>query len=577
MSTIKKFRKSLTMCALSLLLSSCSSSSIVRYPDDYQDKVFNNDALNGTDDSPVIGNDNKHYYDSVISSTSTTYSKTLTQILLEISKYAHNNDGTSGSDVTHVANDFNKKSVYAEGVPTGDYDNLLARAKDSMLDYATETDYMKDNLFYESKFVTTQLQNYALGPNFDDSKVNNGGILYTPTATFDELFSGDYSYYLEHNYYDNLRVQYLTADYIYNKSYASIGNSTARKVQIIALADRSDNTGAAKRLLTAYVKDYISDPNSELLGTDPDFTILSRLWRGITREFVSSLENGAYVDRYPNDVYLTDDEIKWLETNKLMNGTTSSEMSIGKLMSDKKKLDKMKYGTTDTEDPYSALDSSLESSYTDTYTHSADIGIRNSVDSTAGTDYISDGIYTSSSSLPDGFPTALKNSLFSVNLALDKDTVDKMKNKKDKDGNDAEDYVSIDGVSIFQADGNRYIINNGTVSSDDNQIIYYNSSNTTYYLVRVLDAVSNTALSTTSSTVSMYDTDAKKEQIAREVAFSLASSETYAKEAVIYYLRRTNIEYSDSDFLEYLKSNYKDLFKSESKYDDEPKIAFKAK
>ena len=89
--------------------------------------------------------------------------------------------------------------------------------------------------------------------------------------------------------------------------------------------------------------------------------------------------------------------------------------------------------------------------------------------------------------------------------------------------------------------------------------------------MRILDAVSNASLSQ-SSTTSMYDSAKKKEQIAREVAFKLASSDTYKKEATIYYLRRLNIDYSDSDFLNYLKENYKDLFKTESSYDQEPKL-----
>ena len=75
----------------------------------------------------------------------------------------------------------------------------------------------------------------------------------------------------------------------------------------------------------------------------------------------------------------------------------------------------------------------------------------------------------------------------------------------------------------------------------------------------------------------MYDTASKKEQIAREVAFKLADSDTYKKEATIYYLRRSNLDFSDDAFLTYLKDNYKDLFKTTSPYDSEPKIAFKSR
>ena len=73
---------------------------------------------------------------------------------------------------------------------------------------------------------------------------------------------------------------------------------------------------------------------------------------------------------------------------------------------------------------------------------------------------------------------------------------------------------------------------------------------------------------------SVYNDPAKKEQIAREVAYAMSTTGTYKSDATIYWLRRTNIDYSDEDFLEYMKSNYQDLFRTESSYDDdnEPKI-----
>ena len=499
-------------------------------------------------------------------------------MLVDVSTVAHNNDGTegSGSDVTRIMKDFDNQahSVYKDGEYSSSvaYDNVKERAKDKMFSTVTvDSANVKDNLFYESKFVSAQQLAYTLGGTFDDTKVSSQGVLVNPNTTYEDVFkAGDqYSYYLEKTYYNDLKIQYLTADYIYNKSYASIGNSTARKVQIVKLTDRTDNVGAAKRLLQAYVEDYISNPSSPLLGKDPEFKVLSKLWKGITSSFVDSIEGGAFSSRYDENTYLTSEEISWLKDKKLMTDTTS-DLAIGKIMADKKKLDKMDIDNPANENPYSSYISELEDTYTEKYKLSIGVGLRNAVDKIVKDDYVTEGIYTSSDSI-DSLPAALKNNIFSVNLALDKSTVDNMKNKKDKDGKDSDNYVSIDGVSIFQADGNRYIINNGSTSSDDNKIIYYDSENKAYYLVRILDAVSNASLSQ-SSTTSMYDSAKKKEQIAREVAFKLASSDTYKKEATIYYLRRLNIDYSDSDFLNYLKENYKDLFKTESTYDQEPKL-----
>lgn len=577
MSLFKKTKRVLPVLATLLLLSSCSTSSDpVKYPSDYKDKIFDNSVINS--DPNIIGNDWKHYYDDVIPSKSSIYTNLLTQMLVDVSTVAHNNDGTegSGSDVTRIMKDFDNQahSVYKDGEYSSAvaYDNVKERAKDKMFSTVTvDSANVKDNLFYESKFVSAQQLAYTLGGTFDDTKVSSQGVLVNPNTTYEDVFkAGDqYSYYLEKTYYNDLKIQYLTADYIYNKSYASIGNSTARKVQIVKLTDRTDNVGAAKRLLQAYVEDYISNPSSPLLGKDPEFKVLSKLWKGITSSFVGSIEGGAFSSRYDENTYLTSEEISWLKDKKLMTDTTS-DLAIGKIMADKKKLDKMDIDNPANENPYSSYISDLEDTYTEKYKLSIGVGLRNAVDKIVKDDYVTEGIYTSSDSI-DSLPAALKNNIFSVNLALDKSTVDNMKNKKDKDGKDSDNYVSIDGVSIFQADGNRYIINNGSTSSDDNKIIYYDSENKAYYLVRILDAVSNASLSQ-SSTTSMYDSAKKKEQIAREVAFKLASSDTYKKEATIYYLRRLNIDYSDSDFLDYLKENYKDLFKTESTYDQEPKL-----
>ena len=577
MSLFKKTKRVLPVLATLLLLSSCSTSSDpVKYPSDYKDKIFDNSVINS--DPNIIGNDWKHYYDDVIPSKSSIYTNLLTQMLVDVSTVAHNNDGTegSGSDVTRIMKDFDNQahSVYKDGEYSSAvaYDNVKERAKDKMFSTVTvDSANVKDNLFYESKFVSAQQLAYTLGGTFDDTKVSSQGVLVNPNTTYEDVFkAGDqYSYYLEKTYYNDLKIQYLTADYIYNKSYASIGNSTARKVQIVKLTDRTDNVGAAKRLLQAYVEDYISNPSSPLLGKDPEFKVLSKLWKGITSSFVDSIEGGAFSSRYDENTYLTSEEISWLKDKKLMTDTTS-DLAIGKIMADKKKLDKMDIDNPANENPYSSYISELEDTYTEKYKLSIGVGLRNAVDKIVKDDYVTEGIYTSSDSI-DSLPAALKNNIFSVNLALDKSIVDNMKNKKDKDGKDSDNYVSIDGVSIFQADGNRYIINNGSTSSDDNKIIYYDSENKAYYLVRILDAVSNASLSQ-SSTTSMYDSAKKKEQIAREVAFKLASSDTYKKEATIYYLRRLNIDYSDSDFLNYLKENYKDLFKTESTYDQEPKL-----
>jgi hypothetical protein len=121
-------------------------------------------------------------------------------------------------------------------------------------------------------------------------------------------------------------------------------------------------------------------------------------------------------------------------------------------------------------------------------------------------------------------------------------------------------------------DGFRYVTKTGTLNgSDTDNIIYYDSSSKTYYLVRILDVASSSSLSTTN-TDSMYSAD-QKAYFARQIAYAMSTTGTYKTDSAIYWLRRTKISYSDDAFLTYMKTNYKDLFKTTSSVDSEDKIS----
>ena len=352
--------------------------------------------------------------------------------------------------------------------------------------------------------------------------------------------------------YEDMKVNYLTSEYIYNKSYASIGNTNARKVQIVSIVDRSDEAGDAKLLLDAYVKDYIlgTGNHKELLGKDPEFKVLSRLWKGITKKDATSL--GLNSSRY-GDVVLSDAEESWLEEYKLRTDSTSRTL-LGKVTSDVEKINR---GL----DNWKLINSDLESTYTGSYAHSLEEGIESAIDDIAKRNLVTKGLYlkgTGISSLPQG----LSDRLFSPRVSTSKTTVDKMKTNKG----------TSEDLTVYEPDGYRYLTVADTVSSDAiSNILYYDSSSKTYYITRVLDVVDTSALSKSNSD-SIYTSDAAKEQIAREVAYTMSTTGSYKSEASVYWLSRVDFSYSDADFLEYMKTNYKDVFKTDNSYADEPKF-----
>jgi hypothetical protein len=548
-------KKRFVAIALSVVvLASCNEE--IKYPLDYTESLYPNVDSLATTDNPIVQNTWEEYYKNVLTSDN-VYKNTVQQILLEIAQIAHNNTtGANGTDVTKILDDSSFEGSVVDGtLPTGTYDNLNKRAETSMVSAAKNGTYSKDNLFYESKYVTALKQAFTLGNDFDETKINDNGKFISPNMKFADIYGGDYTYYKKNSLYNDEIINYLTSEYIYEKAYSSIGNSLSRNVQIIGLTDRTDEPGSAKRLLDAYVSDYIEGDKA---GTDTDFSVLSRLWKGITQDFVDGIDTNTdgsarYKGRYDSSVVLTDDEVTWLKSKGVITDSASYTLA-GKVAKDQKKL---AAGAND----YDLVDSTLESTYTGTYTYDYKTGVRKAIDDIASSSIVTKGIYTSSSSL-SSIPSALATRIFSTNITTDKDDIATMKSN----------LGTSSDITVYEKDGYRYLTTKGTTSSDStSNIIYYDSSSKTYYLVRILDAVSASALSKTN-TNSMYDTDAKKEQIAREVAYAMSTTGSYKTESTIYWLRRTKINYSDEDFLTYMKTNYKDLFKTDSSYDSEPKI-----
>ena len=543
----KKIKNLALLALASFALVGCDDE--VKLPTNYEDPIY--DVSNIVDNGnkvPVIGNDYEHYYNAVTSSND-VYAKAANQILLDISKVAHGygDSAVSNHDVTSVVADTYEGSVSDsyDKVASVSKDNLAERAKKSMVTTAKGGSYSKDNLFYERKYARYLSDSYYyLDINLDE--VSNTGKFLTAENDYEDIFDTTkefYNQYMQEELYDDMRINYLTAEYIYTKSPASIGNSNARNVQIIGLTDRTDKPGAAKKLLDAYIKDYIKGEKK-----DPDFYVLSRLWKGITAETANKID----ADRYGAEIILTADEEQWLRNNGVLPSdkkfdAVTSDTLTGKVLSDIEKLEAGK-------DDYNRLDATLESTYTGSYTYDINTGIRKAIDEIAKSNLITKGIYLSSSGI-SSIPSDLSSRIFSPKLTTNKNDIAAMKEnpgtKKD--------------ISLYGNDGYRYLTIADTLTGTNDDIIYYDADSKTYYLTRILDVVNTSALSSTSTTT-VYDTAEKKEQISREVAYAMSTTGSYKTNAAVYWLSRTKINYSDDDFLEYMKSTYKDVFKADNPY-----------
>ena len=568
-------RKLFLLPALVIASISSCSSDYARYPTDYQETLYSDIQKFAEDNNLSLVLNTKENFYNEISSSSEVYSRTINLILNKIAEIAGNTDvkkenskdksKIAGEKVYELADDFNFDNSVATGtIPTNKKQNLVNRAKDGIFESATaDTNYLKDDLFYETRYVTALKKDYLLPADFDDSKAKTTGVLVTPEMKFDDVFAADYTKFLESEEYEEIIRNYLVSEYIYTRAYSSLGSKLTKKLQIIELEDRKDEVGSAMILLNAYYSTYIDGPKA---GTDQDFSVLERLWKGIPEDVIADYNtDGRFnVGGEINHAYvLTSEEKQFLIDNKLLvvddNGKTiSSSTAFGTILKDIKKIREGQANPL-------MVDTSIEAKYTGNYTYSIEKGIRKEISTLAKKTYVTKGIFSDTDTI-GSLPSDVKDKLYNAsNVSTNKEIYPKADSTYPLNGTGSD-------LTVFERDGFRYFKN----TNNGESVIFFDKASSKYFLIRILDAVDTFAL-TKGNEESIYDTDAKKEQIAREIAYSYALSGSFTNDANTYWLRRCNFSYSDGDFLEYMKSNYKDVFKTESSYDDYKVLDLSAK
>ena len=562
----KKFIISSLLLSLATL-SSCSSD-VFKFPDDYTESLFNSLQEFAEDNNLTLVEANKEQYYKGIGTGNTIYNKVLDEIYDQIADVAgdtkvekdgKDGDKIKGKKVYEMKDDFNLQHSVASGfIPNNPSNNLKNRAQKDLLTTAKSSDYVKDNLFYETKMVNDLKYKYNLDSSFDESKVRQNGIIYLPDSEYEDVLSGDYQKYFEKKLYRNLRKKYLTAEYVYTNAYAALGSRLAKKLQVIEIEDRSDELGSALLLINAYIKEYVEGPKA---GQDKDFHTLEKLWKGIPADVIEEYNSDG---RYNKDGHLdlryvlTNAEKEFLVDNKLLvvddNGNTvTAYTQVGKILKDRAKLRAGNNNPT-------RIDYALEAQYTGNYTYSVDVGIRKALDELIVEDNVMCNIFSDTSTIGN-LPQDVKNELFkTANVSTRKADYPTPSDTLPKHGSGTD-------RTVFEKDGFRYFknINNGE------SIYFFDKTTSKYFLIRILDAVDTFALAE-GNAESIYDTKEKKEQIAREIAYDFADSGTYTTESNIYWLRRCNFVYKDNDFFEYIKDTYGDVFKTESPYDTYKKL-----
>jgi len=379
------------------------------------------------------------------------------------------------------------------------------KVDDLLLNEINGGEYDTDYVFDEMKYVLSlRSKMYNITCGADNVDANSGkDTVIKPGMKASEVLGCNYQDYIDRVLIPQIYRQALIAKYIYNESYSSIGNTYARKVKVVKITDRSDEKGAAVNTIKAFIENYIA--NDSATPEQRDLDNLARIWLGTD---------------------LTEDDKKFISDNGLITLAKQIEDEVAKI-----NLQDL-----------SSSDASLESKYTNNYTYSVEKGKKLALDSLSRTKLITDGYQLRSNGLSD-LPDSVRDRVFSINYNIDPTATTK------------------DVTTTIN--GHRYVTPSKIEDKSDiyNSIVHYDSSTDSYFIVEIFDVITTGALR-----VNDDDTDevkADKEKRAKTIAYDLAATSSLSTDSTVYWLKHSNITYSDENFYNYVKETYPAVFEDD--------------
>lgn len=440
----------------------------------------------------------------------------------------------------------------------------------SLYDDAISSSYMKNNRFYESLFARHIYGNlysiYKADGSLEDAKLlyttpdykseenketfENAGYTFGKLITrdydvennYEMVISGDtqllhlyhYKDYINYEIMPNIMSNLLTESYIFEKQYQAIGGTQSRKINFIKIADNSKNQ--APELMRAYIEKYLTSETSD----NVDFTPLINAWIGDHVELSKEENKGA--NELAKSVFGEESTVIDSEFKSYIDGKSGEDYPYydGSLYGDL-----IKSYSNLTNNP-STNDSSTYSSFTtfDSINYDPAEGLEIKRQNLQTESYVTNKWGTSGSF--DVGSTDIVTNLFSYGLS----------NEFKKAKNENVTYL-VNGYYLkqFQVNGPTFLKKTSYTNEIDS-ILWKNDDN--YYIIEVVDQVARDTLSMSSD--DSEETKKEIEEYARTIGYTVAEKDTYTKNAVLYYLEQSNINYHDQDVYDYFEDNYSDLF-----------------
>lgn len=345
--------------------------------------------------------------------------------------------------------------------------------------------------------------------------------------------------FVEDNYIPDIYRQLLVEQYILDKSYDTLGRTSARHINVLSISKNTNYSKGAVNLMNNFIKTKIFDNARADNITLDSFKVVSNAWIGT---FMSEADYNATEEYQLMKGAVPEYEV--VGVNPYFKGT-----SYGDMMEEIEKIN---------DNPNL---SQHENAYTGTNAYTWEVGRDIKIRELQLEDYTFTGWYVKSVGVSD-LPTSIKNQLFDINVAnaLDGDAcVEYTFDGGWKTNESIDNQGSI--IDVVGKIKNQFFLRNTSrikgnpVESD---ILLEDGNN--YYIVLVEDAIKSKNLNKANYT----DANAEKldtlENYINEIVQIVADNETYKNLSKKHWLKEMNLEYHDQVIYDYFKESFPDLF-----------------
>ncbi len=577
-------KKNLLVFGLSVLTAGammvgCSTVKAELPTSEYNQKILDIDGIKNNTMGQI--------YDALVSEGDSNSEKVLNNILVLYSKSVFGDflselkPAIDSADITKLQAIADKYEIYhaEDGKGSTDklksiYNNFLYRIYKTFYSYVTNTTYQEESQFVEKKFydaqwkndpsslgkkretiVETKKQIYGFRHLDDVDMAENASII---DAYFEDIW-GTYgkddegkteNSYIEIAVLPDIYRDELVCEYLVRENYRTLGISYGRKVNYIKLADNSktEYKAATKQLVAQYAMQVIE---ANKLDKYP-FSVLDSMIKGTIFYEDPSYESDPLITK----IY-TDADWHLFSDSDFTNSKSWSTAETGKYS---KKIykestfggyvaDYLKINKTDEDND------SIVKDFTNSNAYPYQYGLALKYKELLTKDNTVSGWYTSTG-LTD-LPSDIKNRVFNMGVSEEVDSLNKKGTAKE-DGS----YVWYRNGATDNTGDSHYLITPKTYETG-NEIPYVIGDSSNWYLVDVKEAVKSSKLSTTDKE-NYYD--ALKNQpyfgdyVARSIAATLSSSDTYKKSSNQYFVKKMALVYHDQSVYDYFKKTFPDLF-----------------